>query len=106
MKFCLRKHPQTEENVVRNKLGRIKDCRECVRIRAKKWYKKAPNKSKANEYSRSAYRMNRIKRIQQMRRRVLRVKYGITFDEYQDLFIKTCLKNRKTGVETQCVLEK
>lgn len=83
--YCKRGHLKTEDTIVRNKYGHIKDCKLCVRERSKEWYR--ANKDRANAYSRDKYYKIKDKHLTACRTRELKKKYNLTRCEYDQLFL-------------------
>jgi hypothetical protein len=90
VKYCKRGHPKTKENQVIDKNGVFKNCRQCARLKANEWHR--ANRMRSNESSRQTYIKNREKRLVQSRDRVLKVKYGLSREQYEGLFV---LQNNK-----------
>ena len=86
MRLCKRGHPQTEANIARNKKGKNKGCKLCVRARARIWWEN--NRDYANAQARSYYRKNKVRFNQAVRRSLLRRKFGITQEQYEALLTK------------------
>lgn len=80
-RVCKRGHPQTEENVSRDKFGRNKGCKLCSRETAAKWYQ--DHKEEADKRSNEQYH-NSPRKSELIRHSVLR-KHGLTQDDYDSI---------------------
>ncbi len=98
MKYCKRGHKVTEDIIVRDRLGRVKDCRLCVRTRAIEWY--YANREKALSWCKTYYSKNKKRISKRVSNYQCRKKYGISLKQRESLLKQQNGKCANKGCET------